>query len=251
MKNIRLQFYAIILSLFAFTACEQVDEDLREIRTADFENLTTGSSFFWNGSDGTGQFISNGMTFGNNYNTTYSSWDGFAYSQKTDYTTADVSNQYSVFNPANSTNKFAIYYPSYFDEVYASFPSGVEHVIKSISVCNSTYAALAIKNGYGNMSKKFGGATGNDKDWFKLTVVGFNAAGDSVKSVDFFLADYRFDNNASDIIINKWTTVDLTPLTKINKISFRFSSTDNGGWGMNNPAYVCVDNIKYEVITPR
>ena len=83
-----------------------------------------------------------------------------------------------------------------------------------------------------------------------MTVVGYNAAGDSVKSVDFYLADYRFDNNSLDYIVDKWTTVDLTLLGKINKLTFRFSSSDNGNWGMNTPSYVCLDNLKYEVVTP-
>jgi len=52
-----------------------------------------------------------------------------------------------------------------------------------------------MKNGTAGFAKKFGGTSGNDQDWFKMTAIGYNAAGDSVKSVDFYLADYRFDDN--------------------------------------------------------
>lgn len=250
MKNNRLKMIAGFLTLFAFTACEK-DHDLPEIRTADFETLPTGNSLFWNGSDRTGKFVSGDLTFVNTYNPAYGSWDGFAYSQKSDVTTADFSNQFSVFDAGNGLNKFALFYPPYDHETYASFPSGIEYLVKSISVCNSTYAALTMKNGDGSFSKKFGGPSGNDKDWFKLTIIGFNAAGDSTNAVNFLLADYRSDNNANDVIISEWTSVDLSPLGKINKLTFRFSSTDNSPLGMNNPAYVCLDNVKYEVVVQK
>ncbi len=252
MKNIKNQFIAIALGLSVFTACQKETGDLIEIKTVDLENLNTGSSLYWNGSDGAGKFQSSGVTFENNYNSSWGSWDGFVYSQKGDIATSGYSNQYSVYDPANGTNKFAIYYPPFGADAFATFATGIEYTPKSISVCNSTYAALTMKNGDSNsFAKKFGGTSGNDKDWFKMTAIGFNAAGDSVKSVEFYLADYRSDDNTKDFIINKWTTFNLAPLGKINKITFRFSSTDNGTWGMNTPAYVCLDNFKYEVVTPR
>ncbi|HEY3390905.1 MAG TPA: DUF4465 domain-containing protein [Prolixibacteraceae bacterium] len=251
MKNIKNQLIAIFLVAFLFTACEKEKGDIVETKTVDFETLMTGGTMFWNGSDGAGNFSSNGLKFDNNFSAAYSSWDGFAYSQKADIATSTYSNQYSVYDGANGANKFAMYYPPFGADAFASFPAGSEYTVKSASVCNSTYAALTMKNGDPSFAKKFGGASGNDKDWFKMTVIGYNAAGDSVKSVDFYLADYRSDVNSNDYIVNKWTTVDLSSLGKINKFTFRFTSTDNGDWGMNTPAYVCLDNIKYEIVTPR
>jgi len=251
MKTIKNQFIAVVLCLFFFTACQKDKGDLVEIKTVDFENLTLGSSSYWNGSDGLGEFTSSIVKFINNYTTSFGSWAGFAYSQKANITNSSYENQYSVYDGANGTNKFALYYPPFGSDAFALFPVGDEYTVKSASICNSTYTALTIKNGDPSFAKKFGGSTGNDKDWFKMTVIGFNAAGDSVKSIDFYLADYRFDDNSKDYIVNKWTTVDLSSLGKINKLTFRFSSTDSGAWGMNTPAYVCLDNIKYEVVTPR
>lgn len=249
MKNIKNHFFAVVLGLLVFSACHKDEGDLVETKTVDFESLTVGSSSYWNGSDGTGLFNSVGVTFENNFNTSYGSWDGFVYSQKADILTSGINNQYSVYDATNGTNKFALYYPPFGADAIASFPAGIEYTVKNISICNSTYTALSMKNG-DNYSKKFGGTTGNDKDWFKMTAIGYNAAGDSVKSVDFYLADYRFDDNSKDYIVSKWTTVDLSSLGKINKMTFRLSSTDNSAWGMNTPAYVCLDNIKYEVVTP-
>ncbi len=250
MKRFKKHGIALLLGLIIFTACKKGKGDLTEIKTANFENLNLDSNAYWNGSDGTGKFNSNGVTFTNNFNTSYGSWDGFVYSQQNDVVTADYTNQFSVFDASNGINKFALYYPPFGGDAFAFFVKDSTYLVNSISVCNSSYTALTMKNGdpYG-FSKKFGGTTGNDPDWYKMTVIGYNATGDSVKSVNFYLADYRFADNSKDYIINKWTTIDLTSLGKINKMTFRLSSSDNGAYGMNTPAYVCLDNLKYEIVT--
>jgi hypothetical protein len=247
MKNFKFQLFAVFLGLSILSSCKKENVDQFVTKTVDFEDLSIGDIGYWNGSDGSGSFVSSGMTFSNNYNTMYFSWEGFAYSQKADVTTSGFDNQYSVFDSSNGVNKFGIYYPPFAGDLYASFPAGAQNTIKSMDLCNSTYVALSMKNG-DSFAKKFGGTSGNDKDWFKMTIIGYNAVGDSVKAIDFYLADYRSDDNSKDYIINKWTTVDLTSLGKINKVAFRFSSSDNGSFGMNTPAIVCLDNLKYEVV---
>jgi hypothetical protein len=247
MKSIKNQF-VIFLFLISIVSCRKETGDLIEIKRADFELLALKNSTYWNGSDKAGKFASGGLTFENNYNTLFGSWDGFALSQKADVTTAGYGNQYSVFDISNGANNFAIYYPPFGSDAFASFPTGSEYIINSISICNSTYTALTMKIGDPNFAKKFGGVSGNDPDWYKVTAIGYNAAGDSVKSADFYLADYRAADNSKDYIVNKWTTFNLSSLGKINKLTFRFSSTDNGSWGMNTPAYVCLDDLKYEQV---
>jgi len=247
MGNIKFQIVAILLGTSVLISCKKENGNSIETSIVDFEDLTVDAAGYWNGSDRSGSFVSSGITFSNNFNATYSSWEGFAYSQKADVTTSGFGNQFSVFDSSNGTNKFAIYYPPFGSDLYAGFAAGNENAIKSVSICNSTYAALSMKNGDA-FAKKFGGTSGNDKDWFKLTIIGYDAAGDSVSSKDFYLADYRSDDNSKDYIINKWTTVDLTFLGIINKITFRFSSSDNGSFGMNTPAIVCLDNIKYDSV---
>ena len=51
-------------------------------------------------------------------------------------------------------------------------------------------------------SKKFGGASGDDPDWFKLTITGNDSTGASVGSVDFYLADYRSSTNSLAYIVS-------------------------------------------------
>jgi Domain of unknown function (DUF4465) len=239
-----------LLISISLMACKKQNGDVVLVKNIGFEGLSLGSSGYWNGADGSGKFTSNGVTFTNSFSSSYGSWDSFAYSQKADVTNGSYTNQYSVFDAANGTNKFSIYYPPFDGDAFASFAKDSVYKVTSINVCNSTYTALTIKNGDPSFAKKFGGASGNDKDYYKMTVIGFGAKGDSLKSVEFYLADYRFDDNTKDYIVNKWTNLDLSSLGKVNKITFRFSSTDNGSWGMNTPAYVCLDNLKYEVVIP-
>jgi len=248
MKKFKKTILALLLILVVFNACKEIKIDSAEIKTVDFENLTLSSASFWDGSDRSGKFTSGNITFTNNFDATYGSWDSFVYSQLADTITSGYSNQYSVFDHTNGHNKFALYYPPFTGDSFASFPKDSVYLVTSIEVCNSTYAALSMKIGNTPPAKKFGGASGNDPDWFKLTVIGYNAAGDSVKSVPFYLADYRFSNRSLNYIVSKWTTIDLTPLGKINKLTFRLSSSDNGAWGMNTPSYVCLDNLKYEIL---
>jgi hypothetical protein len=58
------------------------------------------------------------------------------------------------------------------------------------------------------------------------------------------MADLRDADKA--YIINDWRYVDLSGLGKVSKLSFELTSTDNGDWGMNTPAYFCFDNFGAE-----
>jgi len=239
--------FSVLFYLLCFgwmvTSCQKTTEGTR-IQTIDFESLTMPQDGFWNGSDGSGFFIATGMKFENQYNPAWQTWAGFSYSQKNDVTTAGYANQYSVIDPANQKNKFAIFYPSFGGDIFAVLSEGGEFELQSIALCNSTYAALSMKNG-DDYSKKFGGKTGTDPDWFKVTVNGYDRSNVKVSSLDIFLADFRFTDNSKDYILTKWTTFDLRPLGKVYKITFTLSSTDMGPYGINTPSYLCLDNIKY------
>jgi hypothetical protein len=245
MKNIKIKLVLSLFGILSFIACKKEKIENVESHTIDFEDLATGGQGYWNGSDQSGSFQADTMTFDNEYSVQYLSWQGFAYSQKADAVTPGFGNLYSVFNPNNGTNKFALYYQPYSGDNFAHFPAGKEFQLRSVKVCNATYAALSMKNG-DSFAKKFGGTSGNDPDWFKMTVIGYNASGDSIHAVDFYLADYRFSDNSQDYIIDNWTTVNLAPLGKVNKITLRYSSSDVGSFGMNTPAIACFDDLVYE-----
>lgn len=208
------------------------------------EYNNTGS-YYWNGSDNSGSFTSGGAQFSNQFTDwggEFTSWGGFAYSNTTDTSEAAYSNQYSAYPGAgqggSSTYGVAFASPGAtlsFDSVF-DFAGG-----KGLYLTNTTVAALDMQNG-SFFSKAFGGPSGTDPDWFKVTILGKNS-GSSTGSVDFYLADFRSANPADDYILNTWEFVDLSGLGTVDQLDFSMSSSDNGDFGMNTPAYFAVDNI--------
>ncbi len=242
MRSSLLVIFMLLCVGFIITSCHK--EDVYYFPTVDFETLTIPSSGYWNGSDASGSFAAGILKFNNSFNASWKTWAGFAYSQKSDFTTKGYENQYSVFDSKNGNNKYALFYPSFDASIFAAFPANELHQIQSMDLCNSTYTALSMKNG-DSYCKKFGGITGTDPDWFKITIIGYDQNGLKTGSVNYYLADFRFPDFEKDFVINKWTTVDLTALGKINQLSFEFSSSDTGSYGINTPTYVCLDNIMY------
>lgn len=219
-------------------------------QTADFENLALPMESYWDGSDLSGthnngiftsEFTSGDFTFPNVYDTTWGApgyWlGGFAYSNMTDSVTSGVGNKYSsrAGGGLSSTN----YIIGSNNTSFTKDNNGWD--IFGFGVTNSTYAYNSMKDGDA-FAKKFGGPSGNDPDWFKLTIKLYDA-GSYIDSLDFYLADFRFSDNSQDYIIKDWTYIDVLPYTPIDSLYFELSSSDVGMWGMNTPAFFCLDNI--------
>jgi hypothetical protein len=197
---------------------------------ATFDDLSLGAESYWNGSDGSGGFDSGGAAFNNNYNTTYMSWDGFAYSNITDTSSSGWAAQYNTITGGGQGG--SANYGIGFDPLASGFGT----------VKNNNYAYYSILNG-DLYSKKFGGISGDEADWFLLSITGKDAAGDSVGSVDFYLADYRFADSSQDYIVNTWEYVDLMGLGVVQSLEFSLSSSDMGSFGMNTPGYFAMDTV--------
>lgn len=200
---------------------------------------------FNNGADGAGGFVSAGLQFNNSYNETFGSWSGWSYANTTDTTTAGFGNQYSAIAgggaAGSSTYAVATAFPGSLTPTVTREPSR-EADFQSLSITNTTYAALSMREGDA-FAKKFGGESGDDPDWFLLTIEGFDSEEQSVGMVDFYLADYRFDDNSLDYIVDQWTTVDISSLSEATELAFSLSSSDVGDFGMNTPAYFALDNV--------
>jgi hypothetical protein len=78
-----------------------------------------------------------------------------------------------------------------------------------------------------------------------LLIQGYDKEGNYVDSVEFYLADFRFSNNADDYIVKDCTQVDISNLVlnKAVRLEFSLSSSDNGAFGMNTPAFFCLDEV--------
>lgn len=211
---------------------------------SDFENLDLDVTGFLNGSDGSGGYQSGNLFFPNNFDQTYSSWSGWAISNVTDNTTPGFGNQYSAITGTGQA----------LSKNYAtSFSFGANRVqlidaaegnkMKGMYVTNNTYTYFSMRDGDA-FSKKFGGATGDDPDYFLLTIKGVRNGEVTLDSINFYLADYRFEDNSMDYLVDEWSFINLDLLGEIDELLFSLSSTDNGQFGMNTPAYFCVDNLE-------
>ena len=209
-------------------------------QVANFDALALDSASYWNGSDLSGAYVEEGFNFSNYYDTAWYSWSGFAVSNVMDNTTEGWANQYGVSaGMANSGDNFTV-------ATFGASISSEARVVDGFYITNSTYTALSMLNG-DDFAKKFGGETGDESDWFKLSVIGKL---DSVitDTVDFYLADFRFEDNSQDYIVTDWTWLDLNTLGNVTEISFAWSSSDTGVWGMNTPAYFCMDDITVNTV---
>ncbi len=219
---------------------------------ANFENINLQPNSFWNGSDNSGGFYSGSFYFFNSY-TNYGggmyAWYGFACSNINDTTTIGYTNQYAAITgkgALNSTN-YAVSYINYdWANNYTMLPNTVRFTnpstLTGFYVTNSTYAYYSMLYGDGSFAKKFGGTTGNDPDWFKLQIKCYYS-GFVKDSLDFFLADFRFSNNTLDYIVKDWKWVDLSSFGILDSITFGLTSSDTGAYGMNTPAYFCLDEL--------
>ncbi len=210
--------------------------------TITFEGLLRGAGAYNNNAGASGAFTTGGASFSNSYDPTYGSWSGFAISNTTDTTTGDYTN-YSAF-PGSGAGGSSTYAISY-DAASVKFATTQNLFGLGASITNATYAGVLMRDGdpINNFSKKFGGVTGSDPDFFKLTISGFVGGAATGTAVDFFLADFRFANSSQDYIVNQWAFVDFSALGTVDEIRFSYTSTDNGRFGINTPTYFAMDNF--------
>ena len=210
-----------------------------------FDNLELPKSdTFNNGADGSGGFTHYGRFFNNSYDDTWGSWSGWSLSNMKDDTTAGFGNQFSAVT-GHGLSHTPNYMVSTGDGAYISFNKPTN--VTGAYITNSTYAALDMKNGSG-FSKKIGGESGDEEDFLKLNITSY-LGGLEVSKTDFYLADYRFDNNDKDYIIEDWTYVHLTEEGEgkiVDSITFFYEGSDTGQFGLNTPKYFCMDDFNSE-----
>ena len=214
---------------------------------ADFENLEIGAEGHMSVSteedDERTEFTSGDFEFATGCMSDYYTWWNFGYANRTESMYESLDDQWNnvVGGGYNNSANYGVAYVNtgYFGPCYITVQNhdgGV--VVPGFYVTNSSYAYNSMTGG-DSFAKKFGKG-----DWFKLTVTGYDAAGEVTGTKDFYLADLRDPSKA--YIINDWRYVDLSGLGKVSKLGFELSSTDNGDYGMNTPAYFCFDNFGAE-----
>jgi len=212
-----------------------------------FEGTEIEQDSFLNGSDESGGFAFLNFFLPNDYNTEFMSWSGWALTNDTDNTTPGFSNQYSsiVGSGHNNSSNYATTFVNGQTTIDMTVTTPFTDIIGGFQISNSTYAYLSMLEGDA-FAKKFGGETGNDPDFFLLTIKGIYQGEEKPDSVNFYLADYRFEDNAMDYILDEWESVNIEILGVVDQLVFTLSSSDVGQFGMNTPAYFCIDDLQLE-----
>jgi hypothetical protein len=235
---VKLSRYLIsLLIIISFFSC--TDEDNFKTDLVDFEDINIAKQSYWNGSDGTGSFTNGNKVFFNSYYSDWGTYSGFALSNIIDPFNYNDRTKYSSYpsGGANESKNYAVAHQ--FEKITITFKDtikGEEPVY--VMLANATYTALAIKYGYG-YTKKYGGYSGDDPDWLKVSILGYPTWGGVSGPIDFYLADFRFDDNSKDYITKSWHYVDLSSLGQVKRIEFQISSSD-----IATPLYFCLDNLK-------
>ncbi|MEI8319866.1 MAG: DUF4465 domain-containing protein [Planctomycetia bacterium] len=212
-----------------------------------FEDLSLASNSYFNGDPGNllnGQSVSNpivsgGVAFSNTFSVapdgSYTYWTGFAASSVVNTTDPDFTNQYASYPGGGYQSP--TYGIAYADG--ASFTLPTPGKVSGFEIANSTYAYLAMANGdpYG-----FTTPLASAQGYLIVTATGF-LQGNSTGSADFYLADFRTLSSAG--ILAGWAWFDLTGLGTVDMVSFAFTGSDTGSYGLNTPAYFAIDDLTY------
>lgn len=214
---------------------------------ADFENLPlVGANSFWNGSESYGHNnFTDGNAFFHNYITTtqWGDWwqSGWAYSNMIDTVTEGTGNMYAA-RPGEGAQNSQIYAIGKQNSRIVLTGESKGKALEGMYISNTTYTALSMQNG-DQFGKQFGGESGEEKDWCKLSISKWYQGEVGAEQVEVYLADYRFDDADSNYILNTWKWVDLSPLGLVDSLKFAITSSDVGEWGMNTPAFFALDNL--------
>lgn len=211
------------------------------INAATFEDVALNSQGIWQGEEGENEMFSGGWLFTNYYSSYF--WGGFTASNHTDLNQSGLNAQYTsaAGTGYDGSAQYAVAYTyGSQTDVYAS--DGSAQTVTGCYVTNNLWAYQNMLYGDATATA-FGGPSGNDPDWFKLTATGKNANGQTVGTAEFYLADYRFSDNNEDYVLNTWEWFDLSVLGEVATISFSLSSSKNDSYGMVTPAYFCMDDF--------
>lgn len=175
------------------------------------------------------------FTFTQSYTPKWYSWTGFAISacKDTTFTTFTLGQFHNVAGGAYEGDNYCVVYGSG-DSI--SVDKGAS--VQGLYITNSAYSRHSFAFG-DSYTKPFS----DDSCFFKVTITGVKDD-NSVVTKDVTLANYH--DNAVDYI-NNWQWIDLSDFGEVKTLKFSFDGSDKGAWGLNTPAYVCIDNLTASV----
>lgn len=249
MKTIKFFAMAAIVcgAAMSMTSCSKEDNPTGKSQvTIGFEGAKLNTQGFWIG-DETGTSFDNwgstayacsykesGVTFPVNYTPAWSSWSGFAVSNRTEttYKTLTPDQYNNIAGKARSGKNFCIV-QTYGESIEFEKPV----TIKGFWYTNTAWVVDAILNGDGMTPGNFG-----PTDWFKCIIAPTPAEG-------LGGARYEIDLAKDGDYVKEWKYCDLSNVDafkNIKSIAFSFDGTKKNDHGVTTPAYMCIDDLVIE-----
>ena len=159
-------------------------------------------------------------------------------------TGADYLRQLEVYTPNidgggregcghDGSNNFAVVFDAgaYYNPAAITMKDGTARVIESVWVNNTCYTLNVLINGndYAAPMAKNG--------FFKAVATGY-AGGEVTGTAEFFMAK-------GISFVGEWSKWDLSSLGAVDKVVFSVAASPEqyGDWGINTPAYFCIDDV--------
>ncbi len=240
--------FLLLATLLIVCSCSENHDEVKLETVTSFTNLLSEPETEFVATEGTTvNEHSKLTTFGDNANMLkcdhyFSDWGfggGVTCTNKTDITTPGYINISAITAKGKNSSVYLTVNSSEFSPAIIENLNPDKQAFKGAWITNAVYAYLAIKDGqdgYLNQTQFKAG------DWFKLEAVGYSADKTEIGKVEMYLADYR---DGKTEILNTWKWFDWSAIANAVYIDFKMTSTDNGEYGMNTPAYFCMDAITF------
>ncbi len=210
----------------------------------DFQEFELAENSAWTGAADINGFASQGLWFPNTPDNN-NSWWGFGYSNIFSRSTSQPVERNGAYAEAVKNEVFALIRQSVGTNPPAlKFSDEKNHTLKSLKIANTTLGHYLMKFGSDDF-ERMGGPSGTNPDWCRVTITGLDTQGAVSGEIVFYLADYRFDNNKRDYIVDRWETIDLTALGAVTEVQFNLTtSMINDEQIMLSPEMFCLDELK-------
>lgn len=207
---------------------------------ASFESITLSADSFKDGRDGLDLIVEEGLQFPVSWDTSYQFWSGgWAISNQSDSSRMDFDGLYqSITGSGHESQQYLVgQQGSFFVINQADLMP-----LQGFYLTNTSYAYHSMRNG-DFVAKKFGGQDGTDPDYFVLYITG-KANGTWLEdTIEFYLADFRFEDSNQDYIVKDWSWISIEKLKGADSLFFHMASSDTGDWGINTPTFFVVDHF--------
>lgn len=212
-------------------------------------NTISGSTAFWNGGIALSKW---------NYRSNPATPTGITVPRDT--VPADwwysYNNQMSVYNTASTdgTNVNAGHSGSNFGVVYGykdsynskwmdkpTFSLNKISNLVGLWYCNSSYVYGVMTNGnkFGNIGAA--GSMSGTNGYFEVILECYDEDNELIATKTQLLADYRI-GHTQVVPVTTWTYWPID-VADVKTVKFNFKGSDTGDYGLNTPAYLCIDDI--------